>query len=134
MAKKVEKSEHFRFPQGNDKWISYAYDGDFDYDDGEADHIVAPPVDPTPKPKEGKGSEICEGEDCPVDCEGEDCPDEAGGLNNALLGTATGIIILAIIIVLIWFIRKKHQNRDQSHGNESADYKAGTAELQAQQA
>lgn len=41
--------------------------------------------------------------------------DEQPQMHNALLGTATGIVIFAIIVILIWFIRKKNSE------NENAD-------------
>ena len=45
-----------------------------------------------------------------------DEPDEEGEepqMHNALLGTATGIVIFAIIVILIWFIRKKNNENEQ---------------------
>jgi len=42
--------------------------------------------------------------------------DEAGGssTNHALLGTATGIVIFAIIVILIWFIRKRNRDSQEN--------------------
>jgi len=109
-GKKVTKTQEYRFPESGE--ISYGEmavpietdDGAFrgDPDAGEGDV--------TEDTTEDEHSE-----------EGEEEPVEKGELHNALLGTATGIIILVIIIFLIWFIRKKSQNEDQEYtaGNKA---------------
>lgn len=49
---------------------------------------------------------------------------EQSQMHNALLGTATGIVIFAIIVILIWFIRKKNREGD-ADGDSNAEYKPG---------
>ena len=49
-------------------------------------------------------------------------PQDASSTNHALLGTATGIVIFAIIVILIWFIRKKNRDRQENTELDAQQY------------
>merc|ERR1712130_319835 len=51
--------------------------------------------------------------------------DEQPQMHNALLGTATGIVIFAIIVILIWFIRKKNSENEADPELAANQYQAG---------
>ena len=56
-------------------------------------------------------------DDVPTKTESEDGEtgdeEDPTQMHNALLGTATGIVIFAIIVILIWFIRKKNRESEE---------------------
>jgi hypothetical protein len=114
-GEKVERKKSYRYPK----------EGHIGYGDVEEEPVAAATDAPVTKPFDARALTVLPEEETTATPE-----EESGSLNNALLGTATGIIILAIIIVLIWFIRKKQNqgNEGYEQGNEQ-----GKAEIAQQE-
>lgn len=95
--------------------------------DGEA----APATDATVTVKQAgadtaarSGEEAPDVKDKPEAEEEEEDEPESAQLHNALLGTATGIVIFAIIVILIWFIRKKSADSEESEAQYKVHIKS----------
>lgn len=108
----IEKSQTMRVPETG--YFTYG-----DYEIVDTPDVVEVPKKETSIPDEHGGSPD-NAEEQPEEHASEDVEDAEMG--NALLGTASGFIILAIIIALIFFVRKRAREQRE----EDAQYKAGS--------